>query len=56
MKKLYTLMLITAVFAMFSCGSTKHVTNQSDTNVEANKIELPPNVNSNKYSKKRQGY
>ena len=56
MKKLYTLLLIAAVFTMFSCGSTKHVTNQSDTNVETNKMELPPNVNSNKYSKKRQQY
>lgn len=56
MKKLYTLLLITAAVAMFSCGSTKNAVNQSNSDFETSKIELPPNVNSNKYSKKRQNY
>jgi len=56
MKKLYALLLITAVFALFSCGSTKNTANQSNANIKTNKIELPPNVNSNKYSKERQKY
>jgi hypothetical protein len=56
MKKLNTLLLIIALVALFSCGSTKNAVNQSSSNVETNKIELPPNVNSNKYSKKRQKY
>jgi hypothetical protein len=56
MKKRYTLLFVIAVFAMFSCGSTKNTVNQSNADFETNKIELPPNVNSNKYSKKRQKY
>ena len=58
MKKLYTLLLIASTLVVFSCGSFKNTANQNQSNadVETNKIELPPNVNSNKYSKKRQRY
>lgn len=56
MKKLYTVFLLASVFILFNCGSTKNATNQPDSNSGADKIELPPNVASNKYSKKRQKY
>ena len=56
MKKLFTILLITSLFALFSCGSTKNTANQSDSNSGTDKIELPPNVASNKYSKKRHKY
>lgn len=54
MKKLYTLLLLVSVFMLFSCGSTQNVANDSKS--DSDKIELPPNVASNKYSKKRQKY
>ncbi|WP_170179692.1 hypothetical protein [Flavivirga rizhaonensis] len=53
MKKLFIIPLIVSIFTIFSCGSTKNAPNQSAFESETNKIELPPNVASNKYSKKR---
>ncbi|WP_303315770.1 hypothetical protein Q4Q34_14155 [Flavivirga abyssicola] len=53
MKKLFIILLTTVAFAIFSCGSTKKTEDRSTSKSTTSKIELPPNVASNKYSKKR---
>ncbi|MDA7729412.1 hypothetical protein N8831_01295 [Flavobacteriaceae bacterium] len=49
--KLFSLSLIIVVSLYFSCGSLKTATKE-EKNVET-RGDLPPNVSSNKYSKKR---
>jgi hypothetical protein len=49
--RIFTKSLIIVLGLFLSCGSLK-TTRMKEKNVEA-KVNLPPNVSSNKYSKKR---
>ena len=49
--RIFTKSLIIVLSLFLSCGSLK-TTRMKEKNVEA-KVNLPPNVSSNKYSKKR---
>ena len=53
MKKAVFLLTFVFVLGLVGCGSAKDTTKNTKETYESNKIELPPNVASNKYSEQR---
>jgi hypothetical protein len=53
MKRIQILLLILSFIAFSACGTSNSVSKKTTSKTEVEKDGLPPNVASNKYSKKR---